>query len=81
MPGPRPDAAVCAVPVDHAVARQPRTAHGLASGVDRSPRHRPVLPGGARCTDERKDAAMAKKARKKKARKKSGANHGKRPNS
>ncbi|MDR7324477.1 hypothetical protein J2S44_004727 [Catenuloplanes niger] len=36
---------------------------------------------GRRRTDERKDAAMAKKARKKKARKKSGANHGKRPNS
>lgn len=35
----------------------------------------------ARRTDEWKDAAMAKKARKKKARKKSGANHGKRPNS
>jgi hypothetical protein len=29
----------------------------------------------------RKEALMAKKARKKKARKKSGANHGKRPNS
>ena len=36
---------------------------------------------GSEFTHHEQESGMAKKARKKKARKKSGANHGKRPNS
>jgi hypothetical protein len=43
--------------------------------------HRQVGPHGGCLCDRGRESDMAKKARKKKARKKSGANHGKRPNS
>ncbi|MEH0819530.1 hypothetical protein V6U88_01165 [Micromonospora sp. CPCC 205739] len=41
----------------------------------------PAPRGAEQGSDHHEEVTMAKKARKKKARKKSGANHGKRPNS
>ncbi|GAB4080260.1 hypothetical protein GCM10028783_12080 [Modestobacter muralis] len=51
---------------------------GRASASDDGRRSAPG-PEGPRATEERR-AAMSKRGRKRRARKKSGANHGKRPN-